>query len=195
MIAIGNSVLTENNYALECGQVQPSALTHFESARPDPLHWYAAYTCARHEKHVSMQLQERQIESFLPTYHSVRRWKDRRKELDLPLFPGYVFVHLASDQRMRVLQIPGVVRFVSFSGRPAPLENSEIESLRNGIMHGVQAEPHPYLKVGQRVRVKHGPLAGTEGILVRKRDCMRLVISLDLFMRSVVTEVQAADLE
>jgi transcription antitermination factor NusG len=145
--------------------------------------------------HVSRQLQDRRIESFLPTYHSVRRWKDRRKELDLPLFPGYVFVRMASPDRIRVLQIPGVVRFVSFARGPAPLENSEIESLRNGIVNGVHAEPHPYLKVGQHVRVKHGPLAGTEGILVRKKGQYRLVVSLDLIMRSVAVEVQAADLE
>ena len=159
------------------------------------MRWYAAYTCARHEKRVSKQLQERRIDSFLPTYHSVRRWKDRRKELDLPLFPGYVFVHLAGDDRMRVLQVPGVVRFVSFNGRPAPLDNSEIESLRNGIANGVHAEPHPYLKVGRPVRVKHGPMAGTEGILVRKKDKFRVVISVGLIMRSVAVEVQASDLE
>jgi len=157
--------------------------------------WYAAYTCARHEKHVARQLLDRAIESFLPTYRSVRRWKDRRKEIELPLFPGYVFVRLASDDRIRVLQIPGVVRFVGFSGKPARLENSEIESLRSGVVNGMQAEPHPFLKVGQRVRVKHGPLAGTEGILLRKKDHLRLVISLDLIMRSIATEVHAVDLE
>src|SRR4030095_15688867 len=92
------------------------------------LQWYATYTNARHEKYVSRQLSERGIESYLPTNHSVRRWKDRRKELDLPLFPGYVFVYLSIKDRLRVLQIPGVVRFVSFSGSPAPLESQEIES-------------------------------------------------------------------
>ena len=157
--------------------------------------WYAAYTCARHEKYVSRQLQDRAIENFLPTYRSVRHWKDRCKEIELPLFAGYVFVRLASDDRIRVLQIPGVVRFVSFNGKPARLESNEIESLRNGVVNGLRAEPHPFLKVGQRVRVKRGPLAGTEGILLRKKDRLRLVISLDLIMRSIATEVQAADLE
>ena len=156
--------------------------------------WYAAYTCARHEKYVARQLQDWAIENFLPTYSSVRRWKDRRKELELPLFPGYVFVHVAGAERMRVLRTPGVVRFVSFGGNPAPLDKQEIELLRNGMAKGLYAEPHPYLKVGQRVRMKHGPLAGMEGILVRKKDRFRLVISLDLIMRSVVAEVQAADI-
>jgi transcription antitermination factor NusG len=166
----------------------------FESDRQN-FAWYAAYTCARHEKYVSRQLQDRAIENFLPTYRSVRHWKDRRKEIELPLFPGYVFIRLLNDDRIRVLEIPGVVRFVSFNGKPACLQSSEIESLRNGVGNGIHAEPHPYLKVGQRVRVKYGPLAGTEGILLRKKDHLRLVISLDLIMRSIAAEVQATDLE
>lgn len=183
----------DRGLALEQSQELP--VLRSERGSPEPLRWYAAYTCGHHEMQVSRQLHDRRIESFLPTYHSVRRWKDRRKELDLPLFPGYVFVRMASPDRIRVLQIAGVVRFVSFARGPAPLENSEIESLRNGIVNGVHAEPHPYLKVGQHVRVKHGPLAGTEGILVRKKGQYRLVVSLDLIMRSVAVEVQAADLE
>jgi transcription termination/antitermination protein NusG len=157
--------------------------------------WYAAYTKGRHEKHVSRQLEERQINNFLPVYHSVRRWKDRRKELALPLFPGYVFVQISAQDRVKILQVPGVVRFVSFNGRPAVLEISDIESLKNGMAAGVKAEPHPYLKIGQKVFVKHGPLAGATGILIRKKDTLRLVISLDLIMRSIVAEVQAADID
>lgn len=157
--------------------------------------WYAVYLNARHEKHVTKQLEDRCIDNFLPTYRSVRRWKDRRKELDLPLFPGYVFVYFAECDRLRVLQVPGVVRLVSFNGRPAPLENQEIDSLRNALATGVYAEPHPYLKVGRRVRINRGPLAGMEGILVRKKDTFRVVISLDLIMRSVATEVQTTDIE
>ncbi len=156
--------------------------------------WFAAYTCAHHEKQVARQLKDRRIECFLPFYRAVHRWKDRRKELDIPLFPGYVFVQLPAEDRLRVLQVPGVVRFVSFGGRPAPVENAHIESLRSSIVNGVRAEPHPYLKIGRRVRVKHGPLAGTEGILVRKKDKLRVVISVDLIMRSVAVEIEAADL-
>lgn len=163
-------------------------------AGQDPMAWFAAYTCAHHEKQVARQLTDRRIECFLPFYRAIHRWKDRRKELDIPLFPGYVFVQLPAEDRLRVLQVPGVVRFVSFGGRPAPLEDAEIESLRNGIVNGVRAEPHPYLKIGRRVRVKHGPLAGTEGILVRKKDKLRVVISVDLIMRSVAVEIEAADL-
>jgi transcription antitermination factor NusG len=165
------------------------------SVERNPLFWYVAYTKGRHEKYVSKQLEERRINNFLPTYHSVRRWKDRSKELDLPLFPGYVFVHVAAWDRLRVLQVPGVVRFVSFNGRPACLENTEVESIKNAVVAGVKAAPHPYLKIGQKVRVKYGPLAGMTGILVRKKDKFRLVISLDLIMRSVAAEIQAADID
>lgn len=162
---------------------------------PDPMcRWYAAYTCAHHEKHVARQLEEKNINCFLPLYRSVRRWKDRRKELDLPLFPGYVFVQAAPEERLRVLQTSSVVRFVSFRGQPAALDDGEVEGLRNGVANGMKVEPCPFLKVGQRVRVKHGPLAGVEGILVRKKDNLRLVLSIDLLMRSVAVEVQAADL-
>jgi transcription antitermination factor NusG len=161
----------------------------------EPARWYATYTCARHEKHVRKQLEEKQIDCFLPLYRSVRRWKDRHKELELALFPGYVFVHVLPEDRLRVLQTPSVVRFVSFSGHPAALDDSEIEALRNGVASGVCIEPYPYLKVGRKVRVKHGPLAGAEGILVRKKDKFRIALSIDLIRRSVAIEVHAADLE
>lgn len=157
--------------------------------------WYAAYTCSRHEKQVSRQLCDRRIDCFLPTYQSVRRWKDRRKEVEFPLFPGYVFVRIREAERLRVLQVSGVVQLVTFNGRPAALDSDEIESLRHGIANGVAPEPHPYLKVGRRVRVKYGPLAGVEGFLVRCKDRYRVVISIDLIMRSIAAEVQVADLE
>jgi len=160
-----------------------------------PSRWFAAYTCSRHEKLVSRQLCERQINCFLPTYQSMRRWKDRRKEVEFPLFPGYVFVRIREAERLRVLQVSGVVQLVMSQGRPAPLDDSEIESLRNGIANGVLPEPHPYLKIGRRVRVKYGPLAGIEGFLVRRKDKFRVVISIDLIMRSIAAEVQVADLE
>ncbi len=160
-----------------------------------PFRWYAAYTCARHEKHVARQLEERNIDCFLPLYRAVHRWKDRLKELDLALFPGYVFVHVGPQDRLRVLQTSSVVRFVSFGGHPAAIDDDSVEALRKGVANGIRVEPCPYLKIGQKVRVKHGPLAGTEGILVRKRDKFRLVLSIDLIMRSVAAEVHAADLQ
>jgi transcription antitermination factor NusG len=166
-----------------------------QSAADLQSHWYAAHVRSRHEKQVERQLEERRVTCFLPVYRSVRRWKDRRKELDLVLFPGYVFVHLDLKDRLRVLQVPSVVRFVSFNGFPAPLPDSEIEALSSGLAKGVRAEPHPYLKVGHRVRVKYGPMAGTQGILVRRKDKFRIVLSIDLIMRSVAVEVDEADVE
>jgi transcription antitermination factor NusG len=176
-------------------EVARSAVISGAAPATTATEWYAAYTCARHEKLVAKQLEERGVDFFLPLYHSVRRWKDRRKELDLALFPGYVFVHATPGDRARVLQLPGVVRFVSFQGKPAVLPESEIEALRNGLAHKLRAEPHPYLKVGRPVEVVAGPMMGARGILKRKKDKFRLVLTLDLIMRSVAVEVDAADVK
>jgi transcription antitermination factor NusG len=124
----------------------------------------------------------------------VRKWKDRRKELDLVLFPGYIFVRLSVTERLRVLQLPGVVRFVSFNGQPAALPGGDIEALRNALMQGMRAEHHPYLNVGSRVKVAHGPLAGAQGILLRTKTNCRVVISIDAIMRSVSVEIDEDDL-
>jgi transcription antitermination factor NusG len=157
--------------------------------------WYAAYTCAQHEKRVAEQLAGRGVEHFLPLYASVRRWKDRHVRLDLALFPGYVFVRLALQDRLRVLQVPSLVRLVGFGGLPTAMPDDQVEILRNGLAEQLQAEPHPFLTVGRRVRVRHGPLQGAEGILLRKKGTFRMVLSLELIMRSVAVEVDAADVE
>jgi transcription antitermination factor NusG len=157
--------------------------------------WYASYTSANHEKRVAEQLAQRSIEYFLPLYHSVRRWKDRRTQLQLPLFPGYVFVRLALRDRLRVLQIPGVAKLVGFNGTPTALPVEEIEALKRGLACGVSAQPHPFLTVGRRVRVVAGPLEGLEGIIIRKKNRLRLIISLDLIHRAAAVEVEAADLQ
>jgi transcription antitermination factor NusG len=158
------------------------------------VNWYALYTCPRHEKCVAYQIEQRSISCFLPLYRSVRRWKDRRKELELALFPGYVFVRLAPKDRLRVLQLPSAVRLVSFNGEPAVLPEAEIEGLRRRLSSGC-VEPHPYLNVGRRVRVCAGPMQGLEGIIVRRKDRCRVVFSLDLIMRSVAVEVDESDVE
>lgn len=156
--------------------------------------WHAVYTYPRQEKVVTRNLEQRNTEYFLPLYRSIRRWKDRNKELELVLFPGYVFVHMRREDRSRVIQTPGVVRMVTFNNQPAILPDAEIEALRHGLEEGIYAEPHPYLKVGRKARVLRGPLAGLEGILLRKKDRLRFVISLDVLMRSVAVELDAADL-
>jgi transcription antitermination factor NusG len=157
--------------------------------------WYAIYTNARHEKVVAQQLSQRSIETFLPLYRLVHRWKDRRKLVESALFPSYVFIKIAIQDRLRVLQVPGVVNIVGFKGSFSALPDHEITALRNGLENHVYAEPHPYLKVGRRVRVIRGPMAGAEGILTRKKDKYRVVISLDVLMRSVAVEMDGGDLE
>ena len=161
---------------------------------PQPS-WYALYTCARHEKRVVQQIERRRLSCFLPLYRSVRRWKDRRKELELALFPGYVFVHMSLSNKLKVLEVPGVVRLVSFNGQPAALPEEEIEALRNRLSGSAKIEPHPYLRAGRKVRVRSGPFQGLEGVIVRRKDRCRLIFSIDLIQRSLAIELDEADVE
>ena len=157
--------------------------------------WYALYTCARHEKRVAEQIERKDVTCFLPLYRSVRRWKDRRKQLDLALFPGYVFVRMSLLNKLKVLEVPGVVRFVSFDGHPATLPDEEIEALRNRLVGNAKMEPHPYLRSGRKVRVHSGPLQGLEGVIVRRKDRCRFIFSIELIQRSLAIEVDEADIE
>jgi len=157
--------------------------------------WYAAYTSANHEKRVAEQLAVRDVEHFLPVYDSVRRWKDRRVKLQMPLFPGYVFVCMALRDRLQVQQVPGVAHLVGFDGSPAAIPDEEIDALRASLESGVRAEPHPYLTVGRRVRLRSGPLAGMQGILLRRKGNFRVVISIELIQRSLVVHLDAVDVE
>lgn len=158
-------------------------------------HWYAVYTCANHEKRVHQQVEQRAVESFLPLYEECHRWKDRSMRLQLPLFPGYIFVRLALRDRLRVLQIPGVVRLVGFNGAPVPLPQDDIEALRTAWGGRWSLQPHPYLTVGRRVRIKDGPLKGMEGILVRRKNSSRVVLSISLIAQSAAVEIDMASLE
>jgi transcription antitermination factor NusG len=177
--------LESNHTLLSFGE---SSVTHLEPR------WYVAQTHSRHEKRVAEQLNGRGIENFLPLYEMVSRWKDRRVRIKLPLFPGYVFVRVPLQERLRALEIPSVARLVGFGGLPASLPDDEMEAMRNGLAGQLRAEPHPYLTVGRRVRIKFGPLAGLEGILLRKKASYRFVLSLELIHRSIVVDVDAADL-
>lgn len=165
-------------------------LPAFEPVAP---RWYALYTVVRHEKVVADQVRKRGLEAYLPLYETVHRWGQRRAKVQLPLFPGYVFVRMPLTHRLVAVSTPGVVRFVSFNGSPEPLPDFEIDRLRLAQTAG-NVEPHPYLQVGRRVRVRSGPLAGLEGLIVRRKRGLRLVLSIDLLMRAVSVEVDAADL-
>ncbi|MGA2831980.1 MAG: UpxY family transcription antiterminator [Terracidiphilus sp.] len=157
--------------------------------------WFAAYTTPRHEKHVSELLVERQIETFLPLYRTARQWKKSSPVvLELPLFPTYVFVRIARHARGAVLGVPGVLSIVGSARESWPLPDFEIEILRSAAQLG-KVEPHAYLRVGERVRIKAGVMKGLEGVLARKKNEFRVVLTLDAIMRSVALEVDAEDLE
>src|SRR5437899_3083483 len=150
--------------------------------------WYAAYTLPRHEKAVAEQLGFRQVETYLPLYLSARRWAERRALVEVPLFPGYVFVRISASQRIRVIEHPSVLRLVTFNGRPAPLPDGEIERLRAALELG-KAEPFPFLIPGKRIRVRSGPLAGLEGTILRRKGRMRLVVSVEAIQRSIILDL------
>ena len=157
--------------------------------------WYAVYTWAHHERRVAEIMTQRQIRGFLPVYRSLRRWKDRRKEIEMALFPSYVFVHLALRDRVRVLDIPGVVDIVGARGRPTPLAMGEIECLQRGMEGSVRVHPHPFLQVGRRVRIRCGSMTGLEVILIRRKDGPRLVLSIEILRRAVSVEIDESDIE
>jgi transcription antitermination factor NusG len=144
---------------------------------------------------VARQLERKQVEFLLPTYTRMTRWSDRLKRVLAPLFPNYIFVRVTSEERLQVLQTAGVVNVVSVAGKPAVLRDDEITMLRECMAHPNAVEPHPFLKVGQRVRVKHGPFAGWKGVLTRKNNAARLVVSVEHLMRSVAVNLDDAEVE
>lgn len=152
--------------------------------------WYVLFVRSNQEKKVAEALRGRDVEYFLPCYKSLRQWKDRRVMLEVPLFPGYVFLRLPLAERARAMTVPNVVTLVGTRNQPSAISDEEIAWIRLGIEHG-KAEPYPYLKVGQRVLVTEGVMCGMEGILVRRRNNTRVVVSLDSIARSFVVEIDA----
>jgi transcription antitermination factor NusG len=159
------------------------------------LNWFAIYTTPRHEKHVHEQLKGREIEAFLPLYRSQRLWRNRAHvAVDLPLFPSYLFARITPFRKVAVLSVPGVLSIVGSRRELWPLPDSTIASLRAG-MNERNPEPCPYLVVGERARINAGPLMGMEGVLLRRNNGVRMVLSLDHIMRSFSVEVGPGDLE
>ena len=174
----------------------PSLEQSINAERGLQSRWYAVYTKSRHEKLVQEQFQRRGIESFLPLRRIERRWSDRRKMVEDPLFKGYLFVKIALVSRWDVLGTTGVVRLVGrSSGEPAEVSERDIATIRRLVESEIQADPFPYLKEGQRVYIRSGPLKGIEGFIVHKDKRCRLVISLDLAMQSVSVQVDEACIE
>jgi transcription antitermination factor NusG len=162
---------------------------------PDSPKWYAVFTLSRHEKKVFAQCEQRQIEAFLPLYKVKHRWKNRcTVDVELPLFPSYSFVRIDPRTRGQVLQIPGVVWIVSSGRQLQPIPDDYINSLRDGLLvHRI--EPHPDVAVGDWVRIKSGPMAGAEGVLERRKNELRVVLTLGMLDRSVSVEVGASEIE
>jgi transcription antitermination factor NusG len=165
------------------------AAMHEESA------WWALYTRHQHEKTVADTLSAKGFEVFLPLYESMRRWKDREKLLSLPLFPCYVFVRGTLNRKLQVVSTPGVHMILYRGEQVALIPEAEIEAIRMTVEGPFQVEPHPYLRCGERVRVTRGSLEGVVGVLVRKKNLYRLVLSVDMLAQSVAVEINAADVE
>ncbi|HEX3436010.1 MAG TPA: UpxY family transcription antiterminator [Pseudacidobacterium sp.] len=161
----------------------------------DESSWWALYTRHQHEKVVADMLSAKGFEVFLPLYETMRRWKDRYKKLSMPLFPCYVFLRGGFNRRLQVVSTPGVHMVLSKGERVAIIPDDEIDAVRRIIEGPCSAEPHPFLKCGERVRVKRGSLQGIEGILVRKKNLYRLVLSVDMLAKSVAVEIDASDVE
>jgi transcription antitermination factor NusG len=160
-------------------------------------HWYAIHTRARHEKRIDLGLQEMGIETFLPLIHEVHRWSDRRKEVALPLFPCYLFVHILPEPatRLHVLQTPGVLNFVGKWDELSTVPDQEIEQVRAVMQQRDRFFPCPFLKAGQRIRIRGGVLDGVEGILNSHKGASTLVVSVELIQRSVSVFIEGYDVE
>jgi transcription antitermination factor NusG len=153
-------------------------------------HWFAIRVKSRCEKVVATIAHNKGFEEFLPLYQSRRRWSDRLKSLDIPLFPGYVFCRMDPRYRLPLLTIPGVVQFVGIGKTPVPIDDGEIASIQAAVRSGLAVEPCGFLELGQRVRVQTGPLAGTEGIFVEASKRERIVVSVTLLKRSVAVSIE-----
>lgn len=158
--------------------------------------WYAVYTRSRHEKVAAEELWSKQIECFLPLHERVSKWKDRRKTVQFPLFPGYLFVRVSVlERRLDILRVPSVVRIIGFQGMPEPIPDEQIQAVKSLVFNQMELDPYPYITEGDRVRIVRGPLRGLEGLLLEKKNRYTFVLSIDLIQQSVACEIDAADVE
>ena len=162
---------------------------HAEHSNGAQEQWFAIRVKSRHEKAVAAIAHNKGFDEFLPLYKSCRRWSDRKKTLELPLFPGYLFCRLDPQRRLPLLTIPGVLHFVGAGKFPLPVDAQEVKAIQKAIQSGVVTEPWPYLEAGRRVTLEAGPLAGLDGILVRDSGQERLVVSVTILQRSVAVSI------
>ena len=167
-----------------------------ESALPDcrDPRWYVLFVRTNQEKRVAESLAARAVEHYLPCYSSIRKWKDRRIRLEIPLFPGYIFVRLPLLDKRNVLTVPNIVSLVGSSRGAAEIAEEEIQGIRRGLEQGT-AQPHPYLKQGDRVMITTGIMSGMEGVLLRRQNDARIVICLDSIFRAFVVEVDEGSVQ
>lgn len=162
----------------------------------EPERWYAVYSRSRHEKVVQAELQRKGVETFLPLREILSQWKDRKQRVHVPLFSGYVFVHTPIRQRrLDIIKIPSVVRIVGFNNNPEPIPDGEIEAVQAFLDTTIKYDPYPYLNIGRRVEIRRGALRGLQGILVKKKNKFKLVLSVHLIQQSVALEIDASDVE
>ena len=174
----------------------PRAIPFTAVSREEPR-WYAIQTRARHEKKVATQLQGQGVRIFLPLISQLHRWSDRQKTIHLPLFPCYIFVHVAACPKIHraELHTSGVIGFVGIRGVAVPIPDKEIEDIEILLTHNVTCALYPFLSVGQRVRICGGSLEGVEGILVAKNSDRSLVISMEVIQRSLAVRIDGYDVE
>ena len=165
------------------------------SAKGNEQKWFALTAKHQHEPKIASLLGAKGFEAFQPTYTEVRRWKDRKKLIVLPLFPGYVFFCGDLERRLEILSIPGVFSIVCFGETAAEISADEIEGIRRVCLNRLDVQPHPFLVVGDRVRVVEGPLSGVTGILQKQKDTYRLILSIELLGRSAAVEIDANNVE
>lgn len=182
------SLGSQQSVATVTGRVLPSLGT---------AQWYAVYTRARHEKSVVAQLRWWNVCTFLPLVSALHRWSDRRQVVDVPLFPGYVFVQIVyeHDSRLSVLRAAGVVRFVGFNGMPVPIPDKQIENIQRVLESRIVCAPYPFYQVGQRLRICGGALDGIQGVLLEHKAGRSLVLSVELIQRSVVISIEGLAVE
>jgi|HubBroStandDraft_3_1064219.scaffolds.fasta_scaffold466279_1 transcription antitermination factor NusG len=173
--------LTEMEMEIQCANGTPN--------------WYALFTRHQFEKSVAFSLSNKNHEVYLPLYRSVRQWQDRSKQLWSPLFPSYLFIKEGMDRQLEILTTPGVLQIVSWGGHPAIVPQAQLDAVRQILESCLIVETHPYLRCGDRVRVKTGPLMGLEGILVRSKGLSRLVISMEMLGRSAAVEIDVLNVE
>lgn len=160
----------------------------------DQLRWYAVATRSRHEKVVAEQLWQKQIECFLPLREVLSKWKDRRKRVQFPLFPGYLFTRVPMrERRLDILKVPSVVRVVGFQGQAEPIPDEQIQAVKTLVFSQLPYDPYPYLHEGDLVEITRGPLRGLVGRLIEKKNKYKFVLAVDLIQQAVACEVDASD--